>query len=139
MACLCSPGGSVRIITLLIPLLAIPTLACNGSIGPSPSASMGYRLAVDNLDGPDVLVVPWDGANPVSVACGTGQQIDGPALPWHIQVREAPSGKTLMDQVIATPVYSIDIRGESAFVNPGTGIGPAPPECPTSTPPLSLP
>ena len=98
------------------------------------SAHKQLRLSVANIDGPPVRVVPFDGADALTLACGEGRQItDGPDLPWHLTVSNAWTGEVMLDHTIeaGTDEDTLLIRRDGVLIGHDGSGGPAPVGCPS--------
>ena len=96
---------------------------------PTPSRSgAGPIFEVANVDGPEVRVTPWTGAQPVDVPCGTWVTIDtsgAPPQPWDVTVVSAVSDKVLLTQSEAGSIEVI-VRGNFVLIGaPAPSVGPA--------------
>lgn len=109
-------------------------------------ASPVYRdvqlaMSVENIDGPDVYLTPWDGAGEILIVCGHSYVIaakDAPSPPWHQVIRDAWTNEIMRDDEIGPgashDIYTI-IRGNEAISGSQVGsAGPPPEGCPTPLP-----
>ncbi len=94
------------------------------------------RLVVSNLDGPDVEVQPWEGAEIVIVPCGRTVEIGdaaSPGGPWSVKVTNRDTGEAMFKKTLRGP--NIYLRVAPGGVvwgdSPPDGPGPAGDACQT--------
>jgi hypothetical protein len=97
------------------------------------------RLTVSNIDGPNIIVQPWEGAGFISVPCGRTVQIGdaaSPRGPWDVRVTDRATDEVLFEKTLDGPDIYLRVAPGGVVAGDSPLSGPGPPEGACSSPQL---
>ena len=116
--------------------LLLVLAGCQGN-GSNYRGGGDVRLVISNLDGPDVVVQPWDDARPVVVPCGRTVNIGddaSPQGPWDVKVTNRSTGETMFEKTLKGPTIYLRVAPGGVVSGDSPLSGPAPVEGACKTP-----